>query len=171
MTDGGPTAALAALYDEHAAALHSFVRRYTGQPADAEDVVQETMLRAWRHVDRIDAAHGNPRAYLFTVARNVLTDRWRAESVRPVIEPGRDALENVPTEDATAAALERWLMVEALQRLSTDHGAVVRVLYFQGCTVAEAARLLGVPPGTVKSRSYYALRALRGILDEMGVLE
>lgn len=87
---------MTALYDEHAGALLSFVRRYVHDTHLAEDVVQETLLRAWAHLNRLDAAHGNPRSYLLTVARNVLTDRWRTEQRRPRLVSDDDALARSP---------------------------------------------------------------------------
>ena len=75
----------------------------------------------------------------------------------------------VPTASDVDSALERWLVDDALHRLTPDHRAVIQALYFDGRTVEEAGRVLGIPVGTVKSRCYYAIRALRAALDEMGV--
>lgn len=158
---------MTALYEENAAVLHAFVRRYVDDPARADDVVQETLLRAWRSLDRIDPRRGSPRAYLMTVARNVLTDQWRAARSRPQTLVAN--VPEVPTAADVDAALERWLVDEALRRLTDEHRAVIQSLYYDGRTVEETANLLGIPAGTVKSRSYYAVRALRAAFDEMGV--
>ncbi|MGH3657848.1 MAG: sigma-70 family RNA polymerase sigma factor, partial [Micromonosporaceae bacterium] len=135
----------------------------------AEDVVQETFLRVWRGIDGIDTGRGSPRSYLFTVARNVLTDRWRGEQRRPTLVGDDAALARVPAADDLERALEDWLVVEALTRLSYDHRRVVEEMYFNGRTVAESASVLGIPEGTVKSRAYYAVRALRSAFEELGV--
>lgn len=74
---------MTALHDAHAGALFAFALRYVDDRDHARDVVQETLLRAWRNLDKIDPEHTNPRAYLFTVARNLLTDQWRAAQHRP----------------------------------------------------------------------------------------
>jgi RNA polymerase sigma-70 factor (ECF subfamily) len=161
---------LTALYEQHGDALLAFVQRYVPDRGSAEDVVQETLLRTWRHIDRVDIHTGNPRAYLFTVARNVLTDQWRAARARPRLVGDEGAVAAVPSDEDVEAAVERWTVGEALQRLTPEHRAVVQALYFDGRTVAETAHQLGVPAGTVKSRSYYAVRALRSALEEMGVL-
>lgn len=161
---------MTALYEEHAGVLFAFVMRYVDSRAQAEDVVQETLLRAWRHVDRIDGTKGDPRAYLMTVARNVLTDQWRAARSRPRLVPGEPDEARLPSGDEVDAALERWLVGEALARLTPEHRSVVQSLYYDGRTVNETAAALGVPAGTVKSRSYYALRALRTVFEEMGVV-
>lgn len=157
------------LYEQHADVLIAFVLRYTPDRTAAEDVVQETMLRAWRHLDRIDPARGSPRSYLLTVARNVLTDRWRASERRPRLVSDDRALVAAPSEDDVDRALDGWLIHEALSRLSAEHVAVVQALFYQDQSVADAAVALGIAQGTVRSRSYYAVRALRAAFEEMGV--
>jgi RNA polymerase sigma-70 factor, ECF subfamily len=154
------------LHDEHAGVLYAFVHRYTDDRQLVEDVVQETLLRAWQRLDRLDT--NDPRSYLFTVARNVLTDMWRARRRRPIEVTDAHA-GPVPVSDETDRALDTMLVAEALGRLSAEHRSVVEQLYFHGRPVADAARLLGVAEGTVKSRAYYAVRALRSIFEELGV--
>lgn len=161
---------MTALYAEHADALFSFVRRYVADRQRAEDVVQETLLRAWRHLDRLDVHSGNPRSYLFTVARNVLTDQWRSEQRRPRLVSDDQAVAAVPDDGDIDAAVEGWVVAEALRRLTAEHRQVVQALYYEGRTVADTANRLGIPVGTVKSRCYYAVRALRAAFQEMGVL-
>lgn len=162
---------LVALYEEHGPALTRFVRRYVDDNGKAEDVVQETLLRVWRSIDRVDPA-ANPRSYLFTVARHVLTDEWRKQSVRPttVSELGTGGRQEPPVPDDVDAALDGLLVSEALGRLSVDHRQVVQLVYLQQLSMASAAEILAVPPGTVKSRCYYAVRQLRTIFEEMGVV-
>ena len=161
---------LVALHDEHAPALRGFVLRLTaGDRARADDVVQETLLRAWRTPRVLEGTEGSTRAWLFTVARHLVIDEWRSgRSRREVLaaeppEPRQDG--SAMTDDL----LESWLVADALARLSADHREVIQLCYFGGRSVAEAAAVLGVPPGTVKSRTHYALRSLRLVLQEMGV--
>lgn len=159
---------LRALHDEHAPALWGYAMRLTGGDAGrAQDAVQETLLRAWRRPDVLDPSRGSVRPWLFTTLRNVLIDEWRARSVRP--EVVTDEVPEVVTPDHADAAVQTWLVSDALKKLSQQHREVLLECYYRGCSVAEAARRLGVPPGTVKSRTYYALRALKLALEELGV--
>jgi RNA polymerase sigma-70 factor (ECF subfamily) len=157
-----------ALYAEHAAALWSFVVPLVdGDRARAQDVVQETMLRAWRRPEVLGQPGGSVRPWLFTVARHLVIDEWRRHRTdRDVpLESGPEA----SADDGTDAVLDSWIVGDALTRLSPQHRAVIEQCYFQGRTTADAAAVLGIPEGTVKSRAHYALRALRLALQEMGV--
>lgn len=158
---------LRALYAEHGGPLLGYVLRLTeGDRQQAEDVVQETLLRAWRHPEALD---GRPiRPWLFTVARNLVIDAYRARQARPP-EAGEAGLAAVPARDDIGRVLESWTFAEALADLSQEHRSVLIETYYHGCSVDEAAAALGVPPGTVKSRSYYALRALKLALEERGL--
>jgi RNA polymerase sigma-70 factor (ECF subfamily) len=134
----------------------------------AEDVVQETLLRAWRHRVILESEPPAVRAWLFKVARNIVIDEWRSRRSRTEL-PVADVPEAEPDRDETEQLLLSWVVAEAVTRLSADHRAVLLECYFRGRPVAEAARRLGVPEGTVKSRTHYALRALKLALEEMGV--
>jgi RNA polymerase sigma-70 factor (ECF subfamily) len=161
---------MTALYTEHYAVLLSFISRYVHDRHKAEDLVQETLLRAWRHIDHLDNEPGRTRSYLLTIARNVVTNAWRAEQRRPHLVADDVAVASVPSADNVDQLVEGWLVAEAIERLSADHQAVIRAMYFEGQSVADVARRLSVPEGTVKSRAYYAVRALRTAFEEMGVL-
>lgn len=161
---------LAELYRSHRRVLFAFVLRLVDDHGKAEDIVQETLLRAWRNLDAIDPRRGDPRSYLLTVAHNLVIDRWRAEQRRPRLVSDEDEVAARSVEDGLDARLDFWLVQEALGRLSAPHRAVVDELYYRGSTVTEAAISLGIPAGTVKSRSYYAVRVLRAAFEEMGVL-
>ncbi len=157
-----------ALHDEHAAPLWAYVVRLTGDRAGAQDIVQETLLRAWRHPEAFDPGRGSARGWLFTVARRLVVDEWRTKRSRVEILPGT-LPEREPAPDETDRVLQSWVVLEALRQLSPEHRAVLVECYYRGRSVAEAARALAIPEGTVKSRSHYALLRLRLALQEMGV--
>ena len=161
---------MTALHHEHSRAVLAFVHRYVDDDQRAQDAVQETFLRAWRGIDRIDPARGTTRSYLLAIARNVLTDAWRAEQRRPRLVSDEAALAAAPSGEDVDDAVDGWLVAAALERLTPEHRAVVDSLYFQGRTVTDTAARLHLPVGTVKSRAFYAVRALRAALEEMGVL-
>ena len=161
--------AIERLHDEHLSDLRSYCLRLTGNDlARAEDVVQETLLRAWVNAATLDGLHGSVRGWLRRVARNIVIDEWRSRrnhTVTPVAEVPDDRVQ----EDGSDQLLLSWVVADALTRLSPDHRAVLLQCYYRGRPVSEAARRLGVPEGTVKSRTHYALRALKLALEEMGV--
>jgi RNA polymerase sigma-70 factor (ECF subfamily) len=163
------SATVQGLYDEHAAALWRHARRLTGDSARAQDVVQETLLRAWQHPEVVGDNERSARAWLFTVARNMIIDESRSARFRREVSTPDDvgAFEGA-CPDEVDAALNRLLIGDALARLTPEHREVVRRSYFLGCTTAQIAAELGIADGTVKSRLHYALRALRLALSEMG---
>jgi RNA polymerase sigma-70 factor, ECF subfamily len=163
---------LRALHEEHGDALFAHALRLTsGDRQRAEDLVQETLLRAWRHPEALDPNRGSVRAWLFTTARHLAIDAWRRRTAR-LGEVVTDVLpEPPPAVDEADRAVEAWTVAEALGRLSAAHREVLVECFYRGRSVAEAAARLGVPPGTVKSRTHYALRSLRLVLEEMGVTQ
>ncbi|MGZ4437012.1 MAG: sigma-70 family RNA polymerase sigma factor [Nocardioides sp.] len=157
-----------ALHDEHAAALWGFCLHLTHGDRDrAEDLAQETLVRAWRHPEVLDQENGSVRGWLFTVARRLLIDDWRSAHSRH--EVARAEPPEQSTTDRTDEVLDAWLVADALSLLSREHREVIVACYYRGMSVAEASQHLGVPTGTVKSRTHYALRALRLALQERGV--
>jgi RNA polymerase sigma-70 factor (ECF subfamily) len=153
-----------ALYFEHGRSLLAYASRLTGDRVSAEDVVQETLLRAWKHADAIVNGKGSVRGWLLTVARNIINDQVRARAARPVeVEQAHDA---VPIErDPTESIVNMMTMFDALAKLSPDHRSILIELYYRDRSMPEAAQRLGIAPGTVKSRSHYALRALHALLS------
>jgi len=157
------------LYRQYRAPLMSYVLRLTaGDRQHAEDVVQETMVRAWRQAGRLDLTEPSLMPWLVTVARRIVIDDKRRRSARPA-ETGDDMLENTPVADTTEDLLRKVVVAEALQALSPAHREVLNETILRDRTVNQAAEVLGIPVGTVKSRVYYALRALRVVLAERGV--
>lgn len=159
-----------ALYDKHAAVLWRYALRLTGDAAHAEDVVQETLLRAWQHPEVVGDTERSARAWLFTVARNMIIDDRRSARYRNVVGSlDEDGAPEQATPDEVNAALDRLLIADAMAQLSAEHRAVIERSYYRGWTTAQIAGDLDIAEGTVKSRLHYAVRALRLTLQELGV--
>lgn len=176
MTSRSADELLQALYREHGDALTRYVRhlKRSGSGVAAgdgvegvEDVVQETMVRAWQRPNVLERAPDSARAWLFTVARNLVVDQ--ARSARNRRETGTDHPVERAEADRTDAVLDRIVVADALASLTPDHRRVVVDAYWLGHTVSEIARRHDVPEGTVKSRLHYGLRAIRLALQERGV--
>lgn len=156
------------LYRDYYTPLLAFAMRLTGgQRQWAEDVVQETLLRAWRNAAELDPDGRSLMPWLGTVARRIVIDDRRRRDARPA-EVAHE-LPEVPVEDQTERLLRTVTVTEALQALTPAHREVLVETFLKDRTVNQAADNLGVPVGTVKSRVYYALRALRLALEERGV--
>lgn len=169
VTDGDDELIVAELYRRYHRPLLAFVGRMTaGDRQLAEDVVQETMIRAWRNLDRLDADAESLMPWLATVARRVLLDHRRYRDSRPP-EAGDAPLEHLPVPDETNQLLRSVILADALEELSEAHREALNETILADRTVNEAAEKLGIPVGTVKSRMYYAVRALRAVLHEKGV--
>ncbi|MEU3314980.1 sigma-70 family RNA polymerase sigma factor [Streptomyces sp. NPDC048387] len=160
-------ALIRAVYEEHGNALLAYATRLTGDRAAAEDVVQETLIRAWRHSEALVNGKGSVRGWLLTVARNIITDRYRARAARPA-EVSGSAAAPVAEGDHAESVVDTMTVLGALDRLSPEHRDVLTELYYRQHSVAEAADRLGIPAGTVKSRSHYALKALRAVFADGG---
>jgi RNA polymerase sigma-70 factor (ECF subfamily) len=161
--------ALRSLYRTYAGELLGFALGALDDRQTAEEIVQETFTRAWRHADRYDPKRGSVRTWLYQIARNAIIDTRRRSAVRP----GLASREPDPDREGGGLSIERamlgWQVAAALERLSPEHRQVVRLAHVQGLSVREIADACGLPEGTVKSRTWYALRSLRLTLEEMGV--
>jgi RNA polymerase sigma-70 factor, ECF subfamily len=151
-------------YAAHAGELYGFAVRSLGDRQMAEEAVQDTFLRAWRAGDRFDPEIGSLRTWLFAILRNVVIDLGRAQASRPVATGDLPDMGHEPLEEM----LVTWQVEEALRRIGEQHRRVLAETYLRGRPYAEVAAELGVPEGTIKSRVYYGLRALRNALEEMG---
>jgi len=152
------------LYAEHRPALLRLATVLTGEDRGrAEDLVQETMLRAWTHRANLDIQHRSPRAWLITVARHLAVDAHRAWRARPPEAELDDDLALAGGQRADAS-IDGAGVRAALAALPGPQRQVLAEIYYRDRSVAETAHILKIPPGTVRSRTFYGLRALRRAL-------
>ncbi|MYT73846.1 MULTISPECIES: sigma-70 family RNA polymerase sigma factor [unclassified Streptomyces] len=164
-----PEEFLRALYHRHGSALLQFAaRRLEGDWHRAEDVLQEVAIRAWRHASELDPTSDSVRPWLFTALRNLVIDHHRARQARPP-ETGDPELAHVPVSDGVDHMLTSQVLIEALGDLRPAQREVLLHVHYLGRSVNQTAKVLGVPPGTVKSRTYYAARAMREALHNRGM--
>ncbi len=149
--------------------MQLYATRLLGDQELAEDVVQEALIRIWRHPEVLTNGRGSIRGWLLTTVRNIVISRARARAVRPR-EIAESAAHPASVDDHAAAVAASVTVYAALDTLSTEHRTVIEEIYLRGRDLDEVARILGVPKGTVKSRAHYALRALRKAIhgDEVG---
>ncbi|MEE8603362.1 sigma-70 family RNA polymerase sigma factor [Euzebya tangerina] len=150
----------------HGAELYRLAYRQLSDVGVAEEVVQETFLRAWRARDRFDPNLASLRTWLFSIARNVIIDTLRRRSVRDQIVDLTDRAESI--EDHADSVLRSFQVEEALARLSPAHREALVEVYYRDRPAKAVADELSLPVGTVRSRVFYGLRALRLALEEMG---
>jgi RNA polymerase sigma-70 factor (ECF subfamily) len=159
--------AVRSLYRAYSGELFGFALHALGDRGTAEEIVQEVFTRAWRHAGSYDPGRGSVRTWLYQIARHAIIDARRRAAVRPGPALHEPAEEEAPP--TIEQAMLGWQVVSALERLSPEHRQMIRLAHFQGMTMREIAERCDLPVGTVKSRTWYALRALRLILEEMGI--
>nr|WP_231121517.1 sigma-70 family RNA polymerase sigma factor [Motilibacter peucedani] len=155
-------------FDAHGGELYGFAVRRTRDHHAAEEAVQETFVRAWRAAERYDESAGSLRTWLFAILRNVLVDASRAAAVRPPMARGDEPEPHSEGDDEFDRVLDGWMVEDALRRLRPDHRRILVEVHLRGRAYAEVAAELGIPEGTARSRTFYALKALRLALEEMG---
>jgi len=165
VTEAADEEGLRAAFVAHGGELVGYARRSLGDAAAAEDVVQETFIRAWRARARFDPDLGSLRTWLFAIERRVVIDHARARAVR---QAGPLPADMAQIGDDIERALLGWQVEEALRRLRPEHRQVLVETYYRARSGREVALELGIPEGTVRSRLFYALQSLRLTLDEMG---
>ncbi len=158
-------------YDAHGSELYRYAVRATGDGGASQDIVQEIFLRAWRSGHLFDPALASLRVWLFAIARNVVVDHHRAVGARPWLRGLTDQPADVgpPVADHSERLVHAWVVEEALERIGQEHRQAVTETYLKDRPYADVAAELGIPIGTLRSRVFYGLKALRGVLDEMEV--
>jgi RNA polymerase sigma-70 factor, ECF subfamily len=169
--DGDADVAIRQLYARYAQGLHRYVERFCADRASADDIVQETFIRAWRHLPQLSSGDRPVRPWLFRVARNLLIDANRAARSRPVTVHAQATAEEGRDDTGLTRVLDQQIMADALHQLSPAHRAVLVETFYRGRTLAKVASQLGIPDSTARSRLHYALQALRRQLEEHEAIE
>ena len=158
------------VHEEHGAALYAWAMARLGDHSEAEEVVAEAFVKAWRNYDQFDPARGTEKSWLFGILRNTATDHHRAKARHLRLVANSSAPEVEPSTEIDLVE-ESAVVRGVLMELSESHRQVLVEAYFAGHTASQIASRLGIPSGTVKSRLYYALRNLRAGLEERGIVE
>lgn len=173
----GDTVAVAELYDRHAATLHALLLRILGDRSDAQEVLQECFLQAWRRAADFDPSRGSEIAWLVSIARNRAIDRLRSRNLRSVREEeaGREIPNELQSVDRGEGAERQAILAElrqrmraALDELPEAQRTALELAYFQGLSQSEIAERLGEPLGTIKTRTQLAMKKLRESLKGLG---
>jgi RNA polymerase sigma-70 factor, ECF subfamily len=160
---------LADLYNRYASSLYGLGLRLLGERGMAEELVQETFVRLWRSARRFDPERGSVRTFTFAIARRAAVDLLRRPASRPLPTTENDADEAI--EEAFDALVLGLDVREALGALAPKHREVLELVLDEDLGQADIAERLGIPLGTVKTRMFYGLKALRLELEERGVLD
>jgi RNA polymerase sigma-70 factor, ECF subfamily len=144
--------------------VRAIARRRDQQSGSSDDLVQETMLRLWRSAHRFDPRRGTEPAFVAAVARNAAIDMARHRAIRAAVPTAEIGDLVPPSAPATELVADAIAVREALVRLTPRQRELVHLAYFDHLTQQEIADRLGLPLGTVKSRTFEALRVLRAAL-------
>jgi RNA polymerase sigma-70 factor (ECF subfamily) len=159
------------LYERHGTVLLSFaVRLCDGDRHRAEDVVQETAVRAWQHQGILDPTTDRVRTWLFTVAHRIAIDHHRARLARPK-EVGEEEPPDSAAPDPADRVVTLRVVLEAMAELTEGQREVLIYTYYLGYSMEQTARELGLALGTVKSRVHYSIRALREALRDRAMMD
>jgi RNA polymerase sigma-70 factor (ECF subfamily) len=159
---GGDRDAFSEVYTRWRPYVAAVIRRGIADPGRVADLVQETMLHAWRGIGSYEPTGPDPRAWLATIARRVVIDDHRRSLARPVEATYGDVADMpAPLVDPYTQILDRAQATAVLAPLVDEHRDVLALHYLSGLTQSEVAARLGLPIGTVKSRLFYGERAAR----------
>lgn len=175
----GDGAALEMLYDRYAASIMGLALKMIGEPAVAEEIVQETFWRVWRSAGTFQSERGAAAGWLFGIARNLTIDIVRRRMVRPqpIYDEGdeqrieRQADPDVDVAEHAWAAIRHDRVRAAMTQLPLSQRRVIEMAYFGGMTRQEIAETTGEPLGTIHTRARLALQKLREALRAQGFEE
>lgn len=170
---GDHTDAIVALHRIYSGQLYRFGLRLLGDAGQAEDLVQDTFVGLWQSAGRFDERRGSVRTFLFTIAQRTGIDVLRRRSARPHLVTAGDQermMERSTDADHAERLADEFLVREALDYLSPDHRQILELSFDEDLSDQQISDRLSVPVGTVRSRTYYALRAMRLQLEERGLV-
>ncbi len=152
------------LYHRYARPVFGLALRRLGDRMRAEDAVQETFAAVWRSARTYRPERGPGAPWLYAVARNAIVDRSRNRSEPPAEAPDTPSLEPTPAERAEASYVS-WRVHRALEGLSAKERDVIELAYYGELSQSEIANFLGIPLGTVKTRTRAGLGRLADLLE------
>ena len=156
-----------ALDAAHGYALFRYAYRRLTDHREAEEAVQEVLVRAWRYSSSYDSERGSVRMWLFGIARNVVADRMSKQHLHLV----DSAPDHAAVDESIDQIVDTSMVEDALARLTPEHRDAIVAAYYHGKTTTQIAVESGIAPGTIKSRIFYGLRALRDTLEEQGIIQ
>lgn len=159
------------LHQEHGSALFGWARKRVADERDAEEIIAETLVKAWKNYDRFDPTRGSERTWVFAIARNAANDHHRRTRRHLALVDSAEVPEDPEADREIERFAEATVVRDALMDLPEGHRAVIVEAFFAGRTSNQIADRLDIPSGTVKSRLYYGMRRLRAALEERGVLQ
>ena len=160
----GDRGAFEVLYRRYSRPVFGLALRRLGDRGRAEDAVQETFASIWRAARSYKPERGPGAPWLYAVARNAITDRGRARTETPAEIPEQASEDAGPPEQAEAG-WTAWRVHRALEELSQNERSVIELAYWSGLSQSEIAEFLGIPLGTVKTRTRAALGRLATVLE------
>ena len=163
---GDHRAPVAELYRRYGKRLFRFGVQHLGNEGLAEEMVQETLVRLWRTAGRFDAQKSSVGTYLYVIARSVAADIRKRPSSRPLMNA--DDADVPPVPDSVDQIVDSMVVREAMDTLGKGHAEVIRLAHQEGLTQSQIAERLGIPLGTVKTRTLHGMRSLRTALIERG---
>jgi RNA polymerase sigma-70 factor (ECF subfamily) len=164
----GSRSAVGVLYDRYAAALHGVIVRIVRSEEIAEDILQETFIKIWTNFASYDESKGRLFTWMMRIARNMALDKVKSREYRDARK--NHELDSLVTQVDNETSIsydpdQLGLMEIVHSSLTPEYERLVRLIYVQGYTQAEAARELGIPLGTVKTRLRAAITIIRKIFS------
>ncbi|MCC7250966.1 sigma-70 family RNA polymerase sigma factor [Hyphomicrobium sp.] len=166
----GDREALKDIYGRHHMRIYRFLVRMTGNEGMAEDIMNEVFLAAWQGASRYEGRSA-PLTWLLSIAHNKAASRMRKrQAATALLDAAADVADLADTPDIVAQKEDKGRLIrQCMDALSSEHRTIVDLVYYQERSVAEAAEILGIPEGTVKTRMFHARKKLSELLAARGV--